>query len=76
MSYCKKSKEVLLEKAYNKYHNGGGKERAKKYYQANKEEIKKKERLKYWFMPESDKEIVRQRALERYCRMKISNYKR
>ena len=27
MSYYKKNKEVLLKKAYNKYHNGGGKER-------------------------------------------------
>ena len=31
---------------------------------------KKKERLKYWFMPESDKKIVRQRSLKRYYRMK------
>ena len=30
-----------------------------------KKELKKKERLKYWFMPESDKEIVRQRSLKR-----------
>ena len=29
MSYYKKNKEVLLEKAYGKYHNKGGKERAK-----------------------------------------------
>ena len=70
MSYFKKYKEVLLEKAYDKYHNRGGKERAKKYYEENKEEIKKKERLKYWFMPESDKEIMRQRSLERNYRMK------
>ena len=42
MSYYNKNKEVLLEKAYDKYHNGGGKERAKKYNQENKEEIKKK----------------------------------
>ena len=61
---------MLLEKAYDKYHKKGGKERAKKYYQENKEEIKKRERLKYWFMPESDKEIVRQRSLERYYRRK------
>ena len=29
MSYDKKNKEVLLEKAYDKYHNLAGKERAK-----------------------------------------------
>ena len=42
MSYYKKNKEVLLEKAYDKYHNKGGEERAKHYYQGNKEEIRKK----------------------------------
>ena len=42
MSYYKKNKEVLLEKAYDKYHYRGGKERTKKYYQENKEEILKK----------------------------------
>ena len=59
MSYYKKNKELSLEKAHNKYHNLGGKERTKKYYQENKEKIKKEETLKYWFMPESDKKIVR-----------------
>ena len=47
MSCYKENKEVLLEKAHDKYHNKGGKERAKEYYQANKEETKKKERFKY-----------------------------
>ena len=61
---------MLLEKAYDKYHNKGSKERAKKYYQANKEESNKKEKLKYWFMPESDKETVRQRSLKRYYKLK------
>ena len=70
MRFYKKNKEVLLEKSYDKYHNNGGKERAKKYYQENKEEILKKEGLKYWFMPESDKEIVRKRSLERYYKNK------
>ena len=65
-NYYKKNKEGLLEKSYDKYHNKGGKERTKQYYQENKEEVKKKERLKYWFMPENEKEIVRQRSLERY----------
>ena len=61
---------MLLEKAYDKYHSLGGKERAKQYYQTNKKEILKKERLKYWFMPENEKEIIRQRSLERYYKMK------
>ena len=50
MSYYWKNREVLLKKAHNKYHKLGGKERAKRYYFENKEKIKKKERLKYWFM--------------------------
>ena len=70
MSYYRKNKEVLLEKAYDKYHNKGGKERVKKYYQANKEKIKEKERLKYWFMHEPDREKIRERSLGRYYRMK------
>ena len=61
---------MLLKKAHNKYHNLGGKERANRYYLENKEKIKKKERLKYWFMPESDKEIARQRSLKRYYKNK------
>ena len=50
MSYYWKNREVLLKKARNKYHNLGGKERAKKYYLENKNEINKKERDKS--MPE------------------------
>ena len=42
MSYYKKNREMLLKKTYNKYHNLGGKEKARKYYQENKEEIKEK----------------------------------
>ena len=71
MSYYKKNIKVLLEKTYNEYHNLGGKERARGYYQENRDKIKKKKRLKYWFMPESDKEILRQRNLEKYYRIKI-----
>ena len=70
MSSYKKNKEVLWEKACDKYHNLVVKERAKKYYLENKEEILKKVRLKYWFMPENENEIVRQRSLERYYKMK------
>ena len=70
MSFILCFKEVLLEQAYDQYHNKGGKERAKKYSQANKEEVKKKERLKYWFMPESDKKVIRKRSLKRYYRIR------
>ena len=46
MNYCKRNREAILMKAYEKYQNGGGKEKAKKYYKENKEEIKKRERGK------------------------------
>ena len=46
------------------------KKEKKKCYQENKEEIKKKERLKYWLMPEDEKEVIRQRSLKRYYKMK------
>ena len=42
--YYDKNKEKLLRKAYDKYHNGGSKEKASFYYQKNKEKIKKKEK--------------------------------
>ena len=44
MNYSQKNKGKILKKAYEKYHNGGGKEKAKKYY---KEQIKKIERERY-----------------------------
>ena len=46
MNYYRKNRETLFKKAYDKYHNKGGKERAFKYYQDNKKEIKKKEKSK------------------------------
>ena len=41
MNYYQKNKEKLKDK----YYNQGGKERAKEYYQANKDVIKKKQEL-------------------------------
>ena len=40
MSYYWFSGKDLLEKGHEKYHKEGGKERASKYYQRNKEAIK------------------------------------
>ena len=70
MSYYKKNGEVLLKKAYGKYHNEGGKEKAAKYYQKNKEEIKKKERNKYKNMSEDEKNVIRERSKNRYHKNK------
>ena len=53
--YCFNKKE-LLEKAKEKYHNCGGKEKAPKYYQVHKDAIKEKEKNKYKNLPEEEKE--------------------
>ena len=41
MNYYWFNRKDLLKKAHTKYHERGGKEKAKKYYQANKKMIKK-----------------------------------
>ena len=38
-TYYWKNREELLKKAHGRYHKKGSNERAKKYYQENKEEI-------------------------------------
>ena len=50
MSYYWFNREVLqkvLQKAEEKYHNSGGKEKAAKYYQTNKDVLKEKRKNKY-----------------------------
>ena len=44
MSYYWFNREELLKKAKTKYHNKGGKEKAAKYYEDNKEPIKRKDK--------------------------------
>ena len=46
MNYYWFSKQELLQKAKEKYHNGG-KGKAAEYYQANKDAIKEKAKNKY-----------------------------
>ena len=66
MGYYNKNREILLKKAYGKYHNKGGKKRAAKYYLEKKEEIKKKERNKYKNMSEDEKNEIGERSKNRY----------
>ena len=56
MSYYWFNRQELLQKAKEKYHNGGGKKKATKYYQANKDAIKEKEKNKYKNLSEEKKE--------------------
>ena len=47
MSYYWSNREEVLEKAEEKYHNCGGKEKAVEYYQMNKDVFLKKARDRY-----------------------------
>ena len=57
------------QKAKEKYHNGGGKERSKKYYEANKEVIREKAKIRYQNLSEEQKKIKRQYSRNRYRRL-------
>ena len=70
MNNYRKNGEVLLRKGYDKYHNRGGKEKAAKYYQETKEEIKMKYRNKYKNMSEDEKNVIRERSKNRYHEIK------
>ena len=70
MNYHKRNKETILTKAHEKYHNGGGKEKLKKYYTENKEEIKKRERERYIKLYRFEKKDKIKRSLDRYYRLK------
>ena len=70
MNYYRKIREVLLKKAHDKHHYRSGKEKAAKYYQENKEEVKKKEINKYKNMSEDEKNVIRERSKNRYYQIK------
>ena len=70
MDYYKRNKEAILKKAYDKYHDGGGKEKAKKYYTENKEVIKKRERIRYRKMDKFERKDKIKRSLDRCYRVK------
>ena len=55
-------------KAKEKYHNGGGKDRSKKYYEANKV-IREKSKIRYQNLSEEQKKIKRQYSRNRYRRL-------
>ena len=68
MSYYWFNRQELLEKAKEKYDNGG-KEKTAKYYRDNKNVIKEK-RKKYKNLPEEEKEAKRQFTKDRYNKIK------
>ena len=62
--YYWSNRKQLLRKAHDKYHNKGGKEKAAKYGQENKEMIKKRERNKYKKMNTEEKNKIKERSLK------------
>ena len=56
MSYYWNNRDKILDK----YHNLGGKEKAKEYYQNNKDTLKEKARNRYQNLSEKEKEVKRQ----------------
>ena len=70
MSYYWFLRQELLQKAKDKYHNSGGKEKAAKYYCKNKDVIKEKANNKYKNLSEEEKEAERKHEADRYKKMK------
>ena len=60
----------MLQKAEEKYHNCGGKEKSAKYYIANKDVLKEKARNKYKNLSEEEREAKRQYRRDRYKKLK------
>ena len=69
MSYYRFNRKELLQKAKEKYDNGG-KEKGAKYYRENKDVTKKKENNKYKNLSKEEKKVKRQYSKNRYNKMK------
>ena len=70
MSYCWFNRQELLQKANDRYHNCGDKEKAAKYYIANKDVIKQKTKYKSRNLSEEEKEAKREYGGNRYRNIK------
>ena len=60
------NRKELLQKAKDKYHNCGSKEKAAKYHLENKDVIKEKSNDKYKHFSEEEKEAKREYGKNRY----------
>ena len=74
MSYYWFNREELLKKAKENCGNKGGKEKASKYYEENKEAIKEKTKNKYKNLTEKEKELKRQHSKNK-CNKLTKHYK-
>ena len=59
-----------MQKAKDRYHNCGGKEKAAKYYTDNNEVLKEKSNNKYRNLSEEEKELKRKYGKNRYRKIK------
>ena len=64
------NRQELLEKAKDRYHDGGGKEKTVEYYIANKDLQKEKANSKYRNLSEEEKEPKREYNRNRYKNVK------
>ena len=55
-----------LQKAKDRYHYGGGKEKAAEYYIANKKVLKENTKNRYITLPDEQKEAKRENGRNRY----------
>ena len=65
MSYYQKNKEKVPDK----HHNLGGKEKAKEYYQNNKDILKEKARARYQNLSEEQREIKKPYSKNKYQKL-------
>ena len=70
MSYDWFNREEVLQKAEEKYHNCGGKEKAAEYYIANKDVFRKRQEINTETCQKKEKEAKRQYSRERYKKVK------
>ena len=64
------NKQELLQKAIDRYHDWGGKEKPGEYYLANKDVLKEKAKNKYKSLSKEGKEVKRKYSRHNYKNMK------
>ena len=75
MSYYWFIREKILKNVWDKYHNKGAKQKAAKYYAANKEVLREDARKKYISLSKTGKDKIRKYQRERYYMNTVLNEK-
>ena len=70
MSYYQFNREEILQKAKEKYDNGGGKEKAAEHYRQNKDVLKEKAKNRHRNLSEKAKKAKRQYSRDKYKEIK------